>query len=286
MATNIFLGYPPENIKNWIIAEAERKRQEQLKTPLTFTAEEAGAKLSLQFSGPIPPDITLETSSTGEEGSWQPYTIGNEIILENVGDKIMFRNSSDSIQVMISLNGSNTFKINSGKMAASGNIMFLMDKTGELRDLTNKDYCYSGMFQGCTSLTQAPLLPATRLAAIGCYWSMFDGCTALTQVPALPAQIVGESCYHQMFRGCTSLTQAPLLSATRLNYSCYGYMFQNCTNIPEPKYNMSHMTFDQVANEIQNNLIFGEDDGTYQIQCSDKILIATFENWQWTITEG
>ena len=49
---------------------------------------------------------------------------------------------------------------------------------------------------------------------------------------------------------------------------------------------MSHMTFDQVANEIQNNFIFGEDDGTYQIQCSDKILIATFENWQWTITEG
>jgi hypothetical protein len=43
------------------------------------------------------PAVTLETSPTGGEGSWTPYTIGDEIILENIGDKIMFRNSSDSI---------------------------------------------------------------------------------------------------------------------------------------------------------------------------------------------
>ena len=30
----------------------------------------------------------------------------------------------------------NSFDINSGKIAASGNIMFLMDKTGELRDIS------------------------------------------------------------------------------------------------------------------------------------------------------
>lgn len=64
--------------------------------------------------------------------------------------------------------GRNCFKIKSGKIAASGNIMFLMDKTGELRDLTGKDGCFDGVFQGCTSLTQAPLLLATTLAD-GCY---------------------------------------------------------------------------------------------------------------------
>ena len=80
----------------WIKDEAERKQQEILKTPLTFTAEEPGAKLSLvSHSGDSA--VTLETSTTGEEGSWQPYTIGTEIILANVGDKIMFRNSSDTI---------------------------------------------------------------------------------------------------------------------------------------------------------------------------------------------
>jgi hypothetical protein len=39
----------------------------------------------------------LETSPTGEEGSWTPYEVETEIVLTNVGDKIMFRNSSDNI---------------------------------------------------------------------------------------------------------------------------------------------------------------------------------------------
>ena len=91
----------------------------------------------------------------------------------------------------------NNFEIESGKIAASGNIMFLMDKTGELRDLSGKVCCFFALFDGCTSLTQAPILPAKTFAVY---------------------------CYHNMFKGCTS--------------------------IPEPKYNMSHMTFDEVANAI------------------------------------
>jgi hypothetical protein len=42
--------------------------------------------------------------------------------------------------------GYNYFKIDSGKIAASGNIMFLIDKTGELRDLSDKSDCYCCMF--------------------------------------------------------------------------------------------------------------------------------------------
>lgn len=95
MATKIYLGNPPEHIVNWIKAEAERKKQEMLITPLTFTAEEAGAKLSLVSNNG--PDVTLETSTTGKEGPWTPYTVGTEITLANVGDKVMFRNSSDEI---------------------------------------------------------------------------------------------------------------------------------------------------------------------------------------------
>ena len=38
---------------------------------------------------------------------------------------------------------------------------------------TMADYCYSFMFYGCTSLTQAPALPATTLAD-NCYYSMFQ----------------------------------------------------------------------------------------------------------------
>ena len=60
------------------------------------------------------------------------------------------------------------------------------------------------MLQGCTSLTQAPALPATKLA-FSCYMGMFVNCTALAQAPALPATTLTPSCYQNMFRGCTSL---------------------------------------------------------------------------------
>ena len=126
------------------------------------------------------------------------------------------------------------FDINAGKIAASGNIMFLMDKTGELKDLSGKARCYWKTFYNCTALTQAPLLPATTL-----------------------------------------------------EYGCYVDMFLGCINIPEPKYKMPNLTFDEVANAIHNTYIF-IDEGIYEVQCSDKILIATFdlEWYQWTITEG
>ena len=89
-----------------------------------------------------------------------------------------------------------------GKIAASRNIQYLLDKTGEL--LSAPAGCYSHMFEFCTSLTTAPSLPATTLAD-SCYNQMFLGCSNLTSAPKLPAATLLESCYNQMFQGCTKL---------------------------------------------------------------------------------
>ena len=97
---------------------------------------------------------------------------------------------------------------------------------------TLANYCYSQMFSGCTSLTQAPELPATTLAK-SCYFSMFSNCTALTQAPTLPATTLEANCYNNMFYGCTSLTQAPALPATTLTEGCYGGMFSGCTALTQ-----------------------------------------------------
>ncbi len=86
------------------------------------------------------------------------------------------------------------------------------------------------MFRGCTSLTQAPALPAMNLAE-ECYNCMFWGCTSLTQAPALPAMNLAEECYYGMFWGCTSLTQAPALPAMNLAVRCYYGMFYRCTSL-------------------------------------------------------
>ena len=93
-----------------------------------------------------------------------------------------------------------------------------------------KDDCYNSMFEGCTSLEQAPDLPATELK-IRCYDSMFKGCTALKQAPDLPARDLAWFCYEHMFDGCTSLVEAPDLPATTLQPACYSYMFANCTSL-------------------------------------------------------
>ena len=110
-----------------------------------------------------------------------------------------------------------------------GNIENLLDyaTVASGKHPTMAKFCYSQMFYGCASLTQAPVLPATTLAN-NCYDQMFRGCTSLTQAPALSATTLAYYCYSQMFSGCTSLTQAPELPATTLAKSCYFSMFSNC----------------------------------------------------------
>lgn len=95
-----------------------------------------------------------------------------------------------------------------------------------------QESCYFSMFSGCTALTQAPNLPAIKLKD-HCYQSMFEGCTALTQAPMLSAEELGSYCYNNMFKGCTSLKKAPELPATTLQTSCYSYMFANCEKLTE-----------------------------------------------------
>lgn len=92
--------------------------------------------------------------------------------------------------------------------------------------------CYMQMFQDCTDLTVAPVLPATTLVH-GVYQNMFEGCTSLTTAPALPATDLtgGDQCYTAMFKGCTSLVTAPALPATTLDNWCYMEMFSGCTSL-------------------------------------------------------
>jgi hypothetical protein len=87
------------------------------------------------------------------------------------------------------------------------------------------------MFEGCTSLTTSPELPATTLAT-SCYSDMFYGCTSLVSVPTiLPATTLVGDCYYNMFYGCTSLVTAPALPATTLAQHCYRNIFRDCTSL-------------------------------------------------------
>ena len=108
-----------------------------------------------------------------------------------------------------------------------GNIENLFDyatvESGEHPSMANN--CYYSMFDSCTSLIQAPDLPATTLA-LGCYNGMFSGCTNLTKSPALPATTLADYCYENMFNGCTSLK----LSSTKTDEYAQEYRIPSSGN--------------------------------------------------------
>lgn len=185
---------------------------------VTFTAEEDGSSIGLNRLSNYQ---TLAYSR--DKSSWSNMSKSTNISL-NKGDKVYVRGM---LRVNNSTSNYTQFKM-SGKIAAYGNCNALWNYQDLEAPL--KVRCGYNMFYNCTSLTQAPELPATTLTE-SCYGYMFYGCTSLTTAPELPATSLAERCYYNMFAECSALTQAPELPVTELANNCYGYMFNNCTSL-------------------------------------------------------
>ena len=124
---NIFLGNPPENIKQWIIADYNRKQEEKkLKIPLCFEAVDSRATIALKCKGNNLKTATFQTSTDGED--WSDYTYGTKITLANAGDKVYFRAKTDNTSIVRDLSNYLQFTTTepSKKVNVSGNIMSLL----------------------------------------------------------------------------------------------------------------------------------------------------------------
>jgi hypothetical protein len=193
---------------------------------LCFTAEENGSVVAMEAVGTAPA-VTLETSYDGE--IWEPFYVGETTITLNKGERVYFKAGEGGNAAMASSQTNyNKFSIITGRIAASGNIMSLLN--GVMPDLVMSNYGFCSFFLNCTSLVIAPELPATTLA-LYCYRSMFSGCTSLITAPKLPATTLSQYCYNNMFQGCTSLVIAPELPAIRSVNFCYATMFKDCTSL-------------------------------------------------------
>ena len=223
---------------------------------LSFTA--VGGDVLLTMPAGLKTNVEVRAS---ESDPWA--TLGaSESTNILAGATIYMRTASKELPVRDAFTHSfGTFKMsseNGGLVEVGGNAMTLLDQTSRLRvvyevalsglfascsnlvsvgaDLlpaTNlSTSCYEGMFENCTSLTNAPALPAEELGA-SCYDKMFFGCTSLVEAPVLPAKDMEIYCYHSMFEGCTSLTEAPALEATNLAERCYAEMFHGCTALTD-----------------------------------------------------
>lgn len=207
MAIRLFLGRPPQHIEQWI-----KEHSKPQLTELCFTAEEANSSVSFRKYGPAALPITgfngLEYKFNN--GDWTSYTIGSTISLSNIGDKVYMRAvPKGNLQLAHAYNVYYYF-VMTGKIAASGNVNTLLnpDPNAEV-SLEGTRYCYNSMFSNCSSLTQAPELPATTLAS-NCYYYMFRGCTSLTQAPKLPATTLADYCYSHMFYDCTNVNSVDM----------------------------------------------------------------------------
>ena len=228
---NIFLGNPPENIKQWII-DHYTPPTPPASGPLCFTAEQDGSSVSLiGWDDDMWQQIAIFASLqySTDNSTWQEWD--GHVINLAAGEKVYIKALNPNPSGMSRDNGIKYHKfIFEGKIAASGSIQYLLEDTGSRTDVPA--YAYYNMFSGCTALASAPELPATTLAA-GCYLGMFSRCSSLTQAPALPATTLADNCYSSMFSNCSNLTTAPALPAITLANNCYLSMFYNCSNLTQ-----------------------------------------------------
>ena len=224
---------------------------------LTFTAEADSSSFGIHSEWGNNPDVqySLDGGKT-----WTKLTNDTLIPLPNKKKALLRGYNPQGISRDF---GEVTRFVMTGRIAASGSVMSLIDNVGESVVIPNDDcfrelfrgcvsltkapklpaiyltsQCYESMFQGCVNMTNAPELPAMRMTMRN-YAGMFAGCKSLKKAPKLPATYLGWEAgmlggvYGGMFAGCTSLTKAPKLPATTLNSFCYEQMFEKCTNLTQ-----------------------------------------------------
>ena len=164
------------------------------------------------------------------------YSIDNvnwNNIANNTTTSIEFNNNVTIKGTNTSLDGVN-FK-NSELTLIEGNIMTLLH--GDNITIIGNVFpegsvnTFKGLFKDNVNLVDISKLELPETTVEGCYSSMFQGCSSLVNAPTLPAIELSTSCYSSMFQGCSSLVTAPELPATELTSSCYNSMFQGCSKL-------------------------------------------------------
>ena len=136
----------------------ERGSVDDITKPLTFKATQDGSTVTLARKGA--PYGYFQTSTDGGN-TWTDYTLNTAIPL-NTGDEVSFRAKADRTSEQ---NYVSYFQFNmTGKIEAWHNVMSLYRTNDFATYESVVVYAFYSLFYNCTSLTKAPVLPATTLA--------------------------------------------------------------------------------------------------------------------------
>ena len=94
---------------------------------------------------------------------------------------------------------SNKWTISGSNVKAGGNINTLLN-ADDPDGVVYSPYTFAYLFYGCTSLTEAPALPATTLAN-HCYNNMFYQCSKLAYIKCLATNISASNCTYNWVYG-------------------------------------------------------------------------------------
>lgn len=218
---------------------------------LCFTATDSNSPtIELQIGSEVP-HLTLYKSA--DKDNWSSWD-GSAITLQNLGDKVYIYGDNEYISNNSYAAATSRFVISGGNVAASGDVMTLLSRSGQrpmgryafyglfygCTNLTSvpripskelTDGCYGYMFQGCTSITSTAEIPSDAETAYACFQYMYSGCTSLTTATSLPSGYIANSGAYGMFYGCTALVTAPSMPATYVGSSGYYFMFNGCTSL-------------------------------------------------------
>ena len=192
---------------------------------LTFEALEDGCAVAMNNYGTNATTTKPDLQYTFGDDIWKVWN-GEEITL-NYGEKIGFK------ATRISTSTANYSKfVMTGRIAASGNMMSLVDDGECTASTIPANYYFYYLFNPCPSLVNVDnlTLPATTLKA-NCYNRMFFGCGFEKAPEILPATALTEGCYYMMFQGCLNLKESPILPAETLVKTCYYQMFNACSSL-------------------------------------------------------
>lgn len=166
------------------------------------------------------------------DGKWTSITSSStgETILVSAGNSVRFKGNNTSYAT--SRDNYAGFEGGTATFNIEGNIHSLLygDDFANNNSLTNSTYQFCSLFKKSNVISAENLiLPSTVLTKY-CYRAMFSYCTSLSVAPVLPASTLAQGCYWYMFEKC-AISTAPDLNAETLANECYGHMFENCSNL-------------------------------------------------------
>ncbi|MBQ7020067.1 MAG: hypothetical protein IJN30_03595 [Bacteroidales bacterium] len=183
---------------------------------ITFTAS-AAQTMTISIKDGYSLHESMQYSVKGSD--WAKLAAGTAITFGGDNGTLRLRGkSANGTATSSSLYAQISFGDGNVQVACSGDIRTLVDYEN-YSTVSTADARFCHLFDGCTSLTAAPELPATTLADY-CYYNMFGACTGLTAAPELPATTLADYCYQNMFKGCTSLSDITMLATVISATSC------------------------------------------------------------------